>query len=590
MTNFYPQLKNRWKAHFFNKYFCYFWNVLKKGFIPYIYIAFFLFNAGSIIGQKLVLKIAPKDSLNTIFVHSIKYQKIHHTEITLFQSIDSVKNQIALNGFINSTLDTIVKIDSIYNVQFSLGNLSNNVKIFYDEKNISAAQLKKINLSATDQYFIVETKKLSRRLDQIVGLFENQGNAFAQVSLKDIGIHRDTIEAFLHIKESNPRKIDKVIINGYPDFPTSYLKHYFKLSNNTIFSRKKLDRISANIKNLSFVKEIKPPEVLFTADSTMVYLYLKKKESNKFDGLIGFTSKENGNGIQFNGYLDLSLNNVFHSGESIAFYWKNNGDERQVFNLNTSLPYIFNSKLSPKAELNMYKQDSSFINTNLRFYLPYSLNERNNIGISFQSLSSSDLLTNNTGTDILAFNNIFYGLNYNYQIPNPNNLFSSKFNLYSEILRGNRKIEDHSTTQSKLYVRTNYLWSLNYRNHIFIQNESSTLLSNDKLLNNELFRIGGSNSMRGFNEESILASSFSYFNLEYRVLTDNTSYIYTITDAGYIDNNIIDKDSKIYAIGVGYAFSIKFGFLDLSYALGGIANEPFNLDNSRFHLKIISFF
>lgn len=162
--------------------------------------------------------------------------------------------------------------------------------------------------------------------------------------------------------------------------------------------------------------------------------------------------------------------------------------------------------------------------------------------------------------------------------------------MYSEILRGNRKIEDHSTTQSKLYVRTNYLWSLNYRNHIFIQNESSTLLSNDKLLNNELFRIGGSNSMRGFNEESILASSFSYFNLEYRVLTDNTSYIYTITDAGYIDNNIIDKDSKIYAIGVGYAFSTKFGFLDLSYALGGIANEPFNLDNSRFHLKIISFF
>ena len=121
-----------------------------------------------------LLKISPKDSLNTIFVHSIKYQKIHDTEITLFQSIDSVKNQIALNGFINSTLDTIVKIDSIYNVQFSLGNLSNSVKIFYDEKNISAAQLKKINLSVADQYFIVETKKLSRRLDQIVGLFENK--------------------------------------------------------------------------------------------------------------------------------------------------------------------------------------------------------------------------------------------------------------------------------------------------------------------------------------------------------------------------------------------------------------------------------
>ncbi|MBT8385223.1 MAG: hypothetical protein KJO83_05900, partial [Bacteroidia bacterium] len=246
--------------------------------------------------------------------------------------------------------------------------------------------------------------------------------------------------------------------------------------------------------------------------------------------------------------------------------------------------------LLPQAELNIYKQDSSFINTKFRFNLPYALNERNNLGISFQSLSSSDLLTNNTNTDISDFSNLFYGLNYEYQIPNEHTVFTSKFHLFSEILRGNRKTEGNRTTQTKLYLRSNYLWSLNYRNHIFIQNVSSTLLSDDTLLNNELFRIGGSNSMRGFNEESILTSTFSFFNLEYRILTNNTSYLYSITDAGYIDNNIINKASKLYAIGIGYAFTTKFGFLDLNYAVGGIINESFNLDNSRFHLKIISYF
>ena len=38
-----------------------------------------------------------------------------------------------------------------------------------------------------------------------------------------------------------------------------------------------------------------------------IYLYLKKKNANKFDGLIGFNSKEDGNGLEFNGYLDLHL-------------------------------------------------------------------------------------------------------------------------------------------------------------------------------------------------------------------------------------------------------------------------------------------
>lgn len=478
--------------------------------------------------------------------------------------------------------------DKIYKAYFNLGNQIQKIRIYYDDNEINLKLVLERNKKTTFGYFEVEPKNLSSTLQEISNALEKVGNSFSEVSLKNILIKNDTlIEAELEIKKSISRKIDKIIISGYPDFPKTYFKYHLALAQGTVFSKNKLDKASDAINTLDFVSEIKPPEVLFTKDSTIVYLYLKKENANRFDGLIGFTSKETGKGLALNGYLDLSLNNLFHSGENFNLTWKNNGNNRQVFNIDFTLPYIFNSKLSVNGALNIYKQDSSFVNTALKLALPYRINVRNSIGLILHSESSSNLLTI-TDNDIEDYNNLFYGMNYNYIIPNNHLLFKSKFNFYSEALMGKRKsITDNN--QSKFYLKTNYLLSLNHKNHVFVQNNSG-IINSEKLYSNEVMRVGGSNSIRGFDEESILASAYSIFNLEYRYTTNNSSYLYSISDLGYIDNKISNFTSQIYAFGFGYAFSSKLGFVNLSYALGKTSDTSFNFDNSRFHIKIVNFF
>ncbi len=562
---------------------------MKHIFIPYIYIVFFLWNFGSIHGQKLTLKISAKDSIHTPFINAVLFEKKHSSKISLFASLDSIKNKLTRKGFFNVSLDSIIHLDSIYHAKFNLGNLNKTVRIYYSNTDIPKNQLFSIVSSVEDTYFDVPIEDVSSVLNAIVRFFEARGNSFTQVFLKNIVVQKNLIEGSLKIEKSTIRKINKVVINGYKDFPKPYLLYYLKIKNN-IFSKKKLANISKLINVLPFASETKPPEVLFTNDSTIVYLYLKKKISNKFDGLIGFTSKENGNGILFNGYLDLSLHNIFDGGESFSIYWKNNGNERQVFNLSTTIPYIFNSRFSPKIELDIYKQDSTYINTKTKFSVPYTLNEKHALGISLQTENSSNLLTNNNSNDIDNYNTVFYGINYNFILSNKHILFPTKFNLFGEVLFGQRKVENSiSTSQSILYLKANYLWSLNFKNHIFFQNESSIFLS-DNMLTNELFRIGGVNSIRGFNEESIFASTYSYFNIEYRFNANNSSYFYSITDVGYIDSEVTNQSSQIYSLGLGYAFTTKLGLLNFSYAVGKFSNLPFDISNSRFHIKIISFF
>ncbi|QCX40081.1 hypothetical protein FF125_17115 [Aureibaculum algae] len=559
---------------------------MKQKFTPYIYILFLILFFNHCHGQKIELNISSIDSTSTWFLQNIHYQKRHFTEKSIFTTLDSIRSEIEKSGFLNHSIDSLIKTDSSYTAYFNLRNQIQNIRIYFDKKEINQYQLSTNSKNATSNYFEVQPSKLTNTLHQITNSLEKEGKSFSEVSLKNITIKNDTlIESHLFIKKSTARKIDKVILNGYSNFPKTFLIHKLGIEKNTVFSKQKIDKASSAINFIPFVSETKPPEVLFTKDSTIVYLNLKKENANKFDGLIGFTSNETGKGLSLNGYLDLSLNNLFNSGENLNLIWKNNGNNRQVFNLDISLPFAFNSKLSPYLALNIYKQDSSFVNTLFKFALPYQIDNRNSIGLLLQSESSLNLLSY-INSNIEDYSNLFLGLNYNYSIPLNHNIFKSKFKFIIEGLAGRRNgiTKDN---QIKIHLKSNFLWSLNQKNYIFIQNQSS-LINSKNLYNNELFRIGGSNSIRGFDEESVFASSYSTLNLEYRYSTNNSSYLYSITDLGYINYNKVT--SQLYALGLGYAFTSKLGFINLSYAIGGNSNQAIELNNSRFHLKIINFF
>ena len=328
---------------------------LKVTFLYCIYVSFFLIISLEGFSQEFSLELISKNKSEQDVLDEINYQKKSKNTTSINLEIERVANLLKNLGYFTNTIDSIKNIDKKYVAYFSLNEFIEKaiIKIDSTENNI----IKNIKLS--NNSFEIKMRDLEQTLVSISESLDNQGKSFSKVQLKNIQIKDKTLFADLEINPSEKRTIQKIVIKGYENFPISFLKNYFRIKPSTIFNQKKMEEISTNSKNLPFIKEIKPPEVLFTKDSTQLYVYLSKRQNNSIDGIVNFASKENG-GVLFNGMLDVRFQNIINTGERFEIFWNSIAEERQEFKITTEIPYIFNSIFSPEIAFSIYKQDSTF--------------------------------------------------------------------------------------------------------------------------------------------------------------------------------------------------------------------------------------
>ena len=491
--------------------------------------------------------------------------------VSIGSEIYKISKYLENNGYFTHTIDSIKKTSKEHSVYFSLNDKIDKAVL---ETNSDVSFLVATH-TIENNLISIPIEKLEPLLLKISKSLDNQGRSFSKVQLKNILIKDKTLFADLEIQSSEKRTINSVLVKGYEAFPTSFLKNYFNIKSNAVFNQKKINEISNASKGLQFIKEIKPPEILFTKDSTLLYLYLKKHQTNSFDGVVNFASKENGD-LLFNGNIDLKLHNVADLGEKFELFWNSIGDERQEFKMVAELPYIFKSPITPEIAFSIYKQDSTFLNTTFNSKLKYSISEEIKLGVSYYSETSSNLNKSELTNNVTNFTNSFIGIHLSYIKPKFDLFFNNKFYLEINPSYGKRKSGNNSTNQFKISTIATYIWDINFRNSIYIKNDTG-FLNSGSYLNNELFRIGGANSIRGFNEQSIFTSSYTFFNIEYRYLTSEKSFIYSITDIGSTKEN----SEKLLSLGLGYRFINNNSHINIGAAVSRNQNNQIEFKNSK---------
>jgi outer membrane protein assembly factor BamA len=117
-------------------------------------------------------------------------------------------------------------------------------------------------------------------------------------------------------------------------------------------------------------------------------------------------------------------------------------------------------------------------------------------------------------------------------------------------------------------------------------------MQSPRIFRNELFQIGGFKQLRGFDEESIFASSYAILTAEYRVLLDLNSYLYAFTDGAWVRNKsqFANLTNNFLGAGFGMAFQTKAGIFNIAFAAGKRGDLPLNLRQSKIHFGYVNFF
>jgi len=556
--------------------------ILNKKFIPYIYILFLSCFSHLTFGQKNELILVAKDTIQNRIVSEIYHTKKHLQKKDALDEIDRILQQVKKRGFFTARIDSISKTNKELIAYLDLGKKINEIIIVTKKDNTNG-----IIDSGIDSIKI-KTREFSDLTNQLLEQIDRKGNSFSEITYVNPLLKNDTLLLEMKISNSSSRKIDKVITRGYEDFPKKFITKYFLIDKNTVFSKQKLNQVSALSNKLDFIKEKKAPEVLFKKDSTHLYLFLDKIGTSSFDGLVNFSSKENGKGLLLNGNLDLKLNNTFNTGEKFEIIWNKVSDEKTDFKINSYVPYVLNSKFSTTLEFYLYREDSTFINTNFELKTDYSINQKSHASILYSSEKSNYLL-DISNNDLASYSNYFIGLGYELKKSSTSNLYKYKNGLNLNLTFGKRKTDTESINQLKFHFSAFANVQINNRGYLNIKNESGLLTSKNYLLN-ELFRIGGANSIRGYNEQSIFTNGYSYSNIEFRYLLDTSSYLYSITDLGVYKENTTNKIKKLIGIGAGYQFRINNNLVNLGYVISTNSSTNAELNSSRLVVRWTSFF
>ena len=553
-----------------------------------IYTAFF-FNINA---QNLYLNFKAQDSISQSTIDSLDLNAKFINYLNLKKRADALHYSLETIGFIENELRSLQKKnDSTYIALYHLGPKYKSIQLFYSKKDFSKKELLQVSKKITDSYFTLPFNTIESSITKLNSLKTENGNAFARIKLENITKQKKgSLSANIVVVNGDARTIDSIIVKGYEKISKSHIKYYAGIKKGKKFNKSKLIEKSNILNSLGFVSVTKPPEILFKKDSTIVYLYLKKEKNNLFDGILGFANDEDSQKLIFNGYLNLELNNNLNFGEQFLLNYKADGKDQQNFRARLTLPYLFNTPFGLITELKIFKRDSTFSTSDQLIKVRYQINPTSKTYLGYKAYESSNLRKDNSiNIDVEDYTSKFLLAGLSYTKTQNNILFpiKSKFHLDTEIGSKETKITTESQLRASLLFY--YIFNLNYKNSIYLKNNTKAVNS-DSYLINELFRFGGINSIRGFNENSIDASFYSILNSEYRYQFNQDIYIHSIIDFAYFENQIIALKQKLYSFGIGIGLQTSAGIIKFSIANGNAENQDFNFSNTKIHISISSKF
>jgi outer membrane protein assembly factor BamA len=531
----------------------------------------------------------------------------------LLQKIDSWIKETRNDAYLLAGMDSLIHKNGILIVYLKKGPQFKYVMLVKDSQTLS--ELQSLNLRFPDAEY-TNPYNMSNQFNHWIYSGARQGYPLSRVDLFPIDIRTDSLIAKYTFQKREKIYFHQLDQRQKKILENNVLNRITGIYPGDIYDHKLVEEVKTKLGRLGYVSMRSDPRVLFSGNEGIVWLYLEKNNSSRFDILLGLSPEQglSGKKYRLTGEAGFELINTLKTGEKLYLKYENLIANSPRLKLGFEFPYIKYIPFGLAADLQVYRFGEQYIDVSSQFIISYPWSSLQSSGVSLSYISSTllnpdslFLIRTKRLPSQLDYRYYAFGIRHEYNSldyrPNP----TKGMNLLMDIKAGKKEFRANSillsydSEHTKVVQQYDSLnknqdlaiysmqlaWykSLKPRHILKIGLTTKGLLGSAKRLDNELIRIGGYKNLRGFDEDFFKCNHVAIQTLEYRFLLDRNSYLNVFSDFALLNQSQLDDFvwNWYEGFGLGIQFQTKAGAFSLQYALGTSKLESIDLGNGKIH-------
>jgi outer membrane protein insertion porin family len=438
---------------------------------------------------------------------------------------------------------------------------------------------------------------------------ENKGFPFASIKIESIHLYDDSsseyylADLYLKLEEGRRSSIDKIEVSGNNSTKDYVIIRELRIDPGEEYSQQKVANLPKRLNKLRYFDPVPIPQFYFDSDNKgVLQIKVKERNTNNFDGIIGYVppARENESGY-VTGLVNVTLRNIFGTGRAAAIRWQKLTRESQELELKYLEPWLFGYPFNLNAELFQRIQDTTYVQRRIGGALEFLATE----DISASAfISTEEVIPTERQVPVFTVYNsstLTTGLSLKIDLrddplaPTGGFLFETGYSFSRKKINGPAEyitpgLETNPNLQ-RITAGFSAFYELFFKNIVAIGVYGKELRG-PFFEQSDLWRFGGTRTVRGYREEQFLASRIAWSNLEYRLMLTQRSYAFVFFDAGYylreadIERGISQNEDFIFGYGLGITVETAIGLLGVSFALA----QGDSFSEGKIHFGIINEF
>ena len=408
------------------------------------------------------------------------------------------------------------------------------------------------------------------------------GFHFARVSVGRQVVHSPAVDLTFFVDAGGRPVLGGVLLVGAKRTSSTFARRMlgYRLGHPVIGFRP--NDVIKRFADVEVFRAVGSPTVALGRDSLLILqIPVTEAPPGFFDLAFGYERDGEGRGALV-GSGQLALRNLFGHGRTMTMELNRAPGQLSTIGIHVRDPFVLGLPVAVAANFEGLQQDSTFGKQVYGLELGVRFEERMHVyGTTSREVirpGLSGIAIEGGRQRIPVADALFFGLGLRIRTVdsrlNPRSGLTAETSVERgskdqtlRVVQADTTSEQSRISQSRLRVRMRYYIPMARRQAIVLGGET-LLLRSSTLDESDLFRFGGANTLRGYDEQRFRAPFVSRALVEYRYLLDSISHALLFFDLGYVDASRTTSGLQGFfsGFGVGFQLDTEAGLITVTAA------------------------